>query len=148
MKISSTTHPRRKMLRGLAISSVAPFVSRLSWADGSPMQKLQYAAMGAGGRGAADIGSMTGVDSVRMVAAADVDLTVFPKLLSKFLDLEVHQDWREMDLFFQVTNIIGRRWPRLLERLLPFLTRSIMQNIHRFAERSHQRRNASRNDLS
>jgi hypothetical protein len=42
---------RRDALKAGMITTVAPFVSRLSWAAGSPMQKLQYAAVGANGRG-------------------------------------------------------------------------------------------------
>lgn len=46
-----------------------------------------------------------------------------------------HDSWRDMDLFFHVTNVIGRRWPALLNQLIPFLARSVMQNVHRFADR-------------
>ena len=50
-----------------------------------------------------------------------------------------HKNWREMDLFFQITNVIGRRWPALLNRLLPFLARSITQNIEHFVNRTAER---------
>ena len=45
------------------------------------------------------------------------------------------ENWRDFDVFFQLTNVIGRRWPALLNRLIPFLARSIIHNVHRFADR-------------
>ena len=61
------------------------------------MQKLQYAAMGVGGRGAADINSMSGHKKVQMVAAADVDSGECKKLKSrKLLGVKTFSDWREM----------------------------------------------------
>ncbi len=60
------------------------------------MQKLQYAAIGAGGRGAADINSLTGRQRVHLIAAADVDAGVLPKLTAKHPDLKTFSDWRDM----------------------------------------------------
>lgn len=60
------------------------------------MQKLQYAAIGAGGRGAPDIGSMTNHKMIRMVSAADVDAGVFPKLAKEHPEMKTFSDWREM----------------------------------------------------
>jgi pimeloyl-ACP methyl ester carboxylesterase len=45
------------------------------------------------------------------------------------------ENWRDADMFFLITNVIGRRWPALLNRLIPFLARSVIQNVHPFAER-------------
>lgn len=91
-----TSHPatRRAFLKTTAAAT--PFISRLSWADGSPMQKLQYAAIGVGGRGGFDIGSMTGHKQVRMVAAADVDATAIKKIRAKFEEVKTFSDWRVM----------------------------------------------------
>lgn len=52
MKYNQRT-TRRDFLAAAYLTAGAPFVSRLSWAAGSPMQKLQYAAIGLGGRGSA-----------------------------------------------------------------------------------------------
>jgi predicted dehydrogenase len=60
------------------------------------MQKLQYAAVGAAGRGGFDIGTMTGHEKIRMVAAADVDAAAFTKVTAKFDDVKTFEDWREM----------------------------------------------------
>ena len=93
-------HSQRTTRRGfLAASSLvvgAPFISRLSWAAGSPLQKLQYAAIGVGGRGAADINSISGHKKVQMVAAADVDSGECKKLKSKIAGVKTFSDWREM----------------------------------------------------
>ena len=93
-------HSQRTTRRGfLAASSLvvgAPFISRLSWAAGSPLQKLQYAAIGVGGRGAADINSISGHKKVQLVAAADVDSGECKKLTTKIADVKTFSDWREM----------------------------------------------------
>ena len=47
MKYNQRT-TRRDFLAAAYLTAGAPFVSRLSWAAGSPMQKLQYVAIGLG----------------------------------------------------------------------------------------------------
>ncbi|HCU86549.1 MAG TPA: hypothetical protein DGP39_03385, partial [Verrucomicrobiales bacterium] len=87
---------RRDFIAAASLTIGAPFISRLSWAAGSPLQKLQYAAIGVGGRGAADINSMSGHKKVQMVAAADVDSSVCKKLAANKADVKTFSDWREM----------------------------------------------------
>ena len=82
MKHSQRT-TRRRFIAAASLTAGAPFISRLSWAAGSPLQKLQYAAIGVGGRGAPDINSMSGHKKVQMVAAADVDSGESKKLMAK-----------------------------------------------------------------
>ena len=79
-----------------ALVTGVPFVSRLCWAAGSPMQKLQYAAIGVGGRGGFDINSISGHDKIQLVAAADVDSGECKKLTAKFADVKTFSDWRKM----------------------------------------------------
>ena len=74
----------------------APFVSRLSWAAGSPMQKLQYAAIGLGGRGMFDVQSISRHEKVKMIAGADVDSTTAKKMEVRMEDVKTFSDWREM----------------------------------------------------
>ena len=74
---------RRGFIATTSLAAGAPFISHLSRAAGSPMQKLQYAAIGIGGRGGADINSMSGHKKVHMVAAADVDSAERKKLAAK-----------------------------------------------------------------
>ena len=87
---------RRRFIATASLTAGAPFVSRLSWAAGSPLQKLQYAAIGVGGRGAYDINSMSGHKQVQMVAAADVDSGECKKLAAKKAGVKTFSDWREM----------------------------------------------------
>ena len=87
---------RRGFIATASLTAGAPFVSRLSWAAGSPLQKLQYAAIGVGGRGAYDINSMSGHKQVQMVAAADVDSGECKKLVAKKAGVKTFSDWREM----------------------------------------------------
>ena len=48
-------------------------------------------------------------------------------------------DWHSMDFFYQVSRVIGRRWPGLLRRVIPFLCKSILQNIDNFSDRAAAR---------
>ena len=95
MKHSQKT-TRRGFIAAASLTAGAPFISRLSWAAGSPLQKLQYAAIGVGGRGAADINSISGHKKVQLVAAADVDSGECKKLTTKIADVKTFSDWREM----------------------------------------------------
>ena len=93
---------RRDFMAGASLMATAPFISRHSWAAGSPMQKLQYAGIGVGGRGAYDINSISGHKKVHMVAAADVDSDARKKLAAKAIGVKIFSDWREM---LQATDI-------------------------------------------
>jgi len=95
MKHSQRT-TRRGFIEAASLTAGAPFISRLSWAAGSPMQKLQYAAIGVGGRGGFDINSISGHNKIELVAAADVDSSECNKLTAKFSDVKTFFDWREM----------------------------------------------------
>ena len=60
------------------------------------MQKLQYAAMGIGGRGTADIKALAGHSKVKFVAAADVDSGPAKKLKANYPGTKTYSDWRQM----------------------------------------------------
>ena len=87
---------RRKFLASSPLILGAPYVSRHSWAAGSPMQKLQFAAMGIGGRGAADIKSLSSHPKVNLIAAADVDSGPTKKLTASYPQIKAYSDWRKM----------------------------------------------------
>jgi len=57
-----------------------------------------------------------------------------------------HPNWRELDVFHHLSAVIGRRWPNMLRQILPFLIRSILQNVDRYFDR-HASRAISQNDI-
>jgi len=57
-----------------------------------------------------------------------------------------HPNWRELDVFHHLSAVIGRRWPNMLRQILPFLIRSILQNVDRYFDR-HAARALSQNDI-
>ena len=57
-----------------------------------------------------------------------------------------HPNWRELDVFHQLSSVIGRSWPNMLRQILPFLIRSILQNVDRYFDR-HAARAKSPNDI-
>ncbi len=50
-------------------------------------------------------------------------------------------DWREMDVFYIIGGVIGRRAPSLLKAIVPYLMRSVMQNTKKYLERHISRSN-------
>ncbi len=48
-------------------------------------------------------------------------------------------DWRNMDLFYIISGVIGKRAPGLLEKIIPFLMRSVMQNTEKYLARHIKR---------
>ena len=57
-----------------------------------------------------------------------------------------HPNWRELDVFHHLSSVIGRRWPNMLRQILPFLVRSILQNVDRYFDR-HAARALAQNDI-
>ena len=49
------------------------------------------------------------------------------------------ENWREMDMFCQMTNFIGRKWPDLYRQLLHFYIRSVLQNWKQYIDRNISR---------
>ncbi len=60
-------------------------------------------------------------------------------LASVFYPNYVAPNWKEMDFFYQIASIIGRRWPGLLRRVIPFLANSILHNMDNFCDRAAAR---------
>ena len=44
-------------------------------------------------------------------------------------------NWRNMDLFYIIGGVIGRRAPSLLKAIVPYLMRSVMQNTAKYLQR-------------
>ncbi len=58
-----------------------------------------------------------------------------------------HPNWRDLDLFYQMGMVLGRKWPGMLRQVIPFLIRSIMQNADRYFDR-YAERTTSTHDLT
>lgn len=58
-----------------------------------------------------------------------------------------HPNWRELDLFYQLSGVVGRRWPGTFRQILPFLIRSVLQNTDRYFDR-HVARSLSASDIA
>lgn len=91
---------RRHFIRRLSAAAVtAPFVTSGLRAV-SPNGKLQHAAIGAGGQGAADLDVFINHPKFQLVALADVDADTLKaakaKYGAKFPDVRVYRDWREL----------------------------------------------------
>jgi predicted dehydrogenase len=86
---------RRTALRFGAAAFAAPAVFR-SFAHAAPSETLLHVSVGAGGMARSDINSLTRSKNLKLVAVADVDSTRIGDLKSKFPDLKVYADWREM----------------------------------------------------
>ncbi len=46
-----------------------------------------------------------------------------------------HPNWRDLDQFYVLWGVLGRHWPSMLRRIIPFLVRSILQNRDRYFDR-------------
>ena len=86
---------RRSALKGLAAGAFAPFAIRTS-AHAAPSDTLRHASFGASGMAGSDIGSLTASKNLKLVAVADVDLRRAEELKSRFPDVKIYQDWREL----------------------------------------------------
>jgi len=86
---------RRSALKFGAAALAAPFVFR-SFAHAAPSETLLHVSVGAGGMAGADIKSLTASKNLKLVAVAEVDSRQFGDLKTRFPDLKVYADWREM----------------------------------------------------
>jgi len=94
-----TPWTRRKFLRRAALAAAgvwaAPALTRHLRAA-SPNETLLHASFGATGMAASDIENLTRHPALKLVAVADVDLDRAASLKSKFPDVTIYQDWREL----------------------------------------------------
>ncbi|MCU0706542.1 MAG: Gfo/Idh/MocA family oxidoreductase [Fimbriiglobus sp.] len=86
---------RRSALKLGAAALAAPFVFR-NFAHAAPSETLLHVSVGAGGMAGADIKSLTASKNLKLVAVADVDSRQFGDLKTRFPDLKLYADWREM----------------------------------------------------
>jgi len=90
---------RRKFLRRATLAAAglwaAPALTKHLRAA-SPNNTIRHASFGTSGMAAGDIESLTRHPSLKLVAVADVDLKNAEALKSKFPDVKIYQDWREL----------------------------------------------------
>jgi predicted dehydrogenase len=88
---------RRKFLSRAALAAAgiwsAPGLTRLR---ATPSETVHHASFGTAGMAAGDIDSLTSHPSLKLVAVADVDLGRAHALKTKFPDVKIYQDWREL----------------------------------------------------
>ena len=77
-----------------AAGAAFPFVSHLG--ANSANARLRLASFGAGGIASLDINSLMDTGLVDLVAVADVDLPKAEQLRSKYPEVKIYQDWREL----------------------------------------------------
>ena len=94
-----TPLPRRKFIRRAALAAAglwaAPALTRPPRAA-SPNEIIRHASFGTAGMAAGDIERLTRHPALKLVAVADVDLDRANALKSKFPDVKIYQDWREL----------------------------------------------------
>ncbi|WP_424984193.1 serine aminopeptidase domain-containing protein [Maritalea sp. S77] len=49
-----------------------------------------------------------------------------------------HPNWREMDFSYHLIHVVARKWPQMLDRIMPLLARSMRNDIDRFNAKSAQ----------
>ena len=95
--MKSTSHLNRRQFLGRigAATLAAPFFTR-HLMSAAPGGLVRHASFGASGMAGADLSSLTSNDWVRLVAVAEVDLNRVGDLKSRFPDVRIYQDWREL----------------------------------------------------
>jgi predicted dehydrogenase len=90
---------RRKFLHRATLAAAGLWAApalRRSLRAASPNEIVRHASFGATGMAASDIENLTRHPKLKLVAVADVDLGHAATLKSKFPDIKIYQDWREL----------------------------------------------------
>ena len=92
-----TSLTRREFLRRATLAAAGVWAAPgYPLCAASPNEILHHASFGTTGMAAGDIESLTSHPGLKLVAAADVDLNHADTLKSKFPDVKIYQDWREL----------------------------------------------------
>lgn len=86
---------RRQVLRGAAAAATLSIIPAHVLGQGAPSEKINFAAIGAGGRAAADIEGLLRTGG-RLAAFADVDAQRAGKAIESYKDARRFTDFREM----------------------------------------------------
>src|SRR5688572_24553023 len=93
--MNSHLHSRRSFIRRVALAGVAfPFVSRLGAVSANGL--VNHVTFGATGMAEADFSAILGTKLANLYAVADVDLRKADGVKSKYPNVKVYQDWREL----------------------------------------------------
>ncbi len=128
---NSSLPNRRDVLKTGAIAATFPFASRISWAAGSPMQKLQYAAVAVDGRGAADVGSISKHAKIHVVAGADVDANSLENFKKQHKDARTFSDWREMlDKMDESIDVVSVSTPDHMHGIISMSAMNMKKHVY------------------
>ena len=123
---------RRDALKRFAAAGLAaPFVRRVHAA--APSETLYHASFGASGMALADILSLTPSKHLKLVAVADVDLNRVAEVKSKFPDVKVYQDWRELLDKEKNLNSVNVSTPDHMHA--PITMRAMQQGLHVYTQK-------------
>jgi predicted dehydrogenase len=87
---------RRSFLKRVGAAAItAPFITR-GWMAQSSNSVLRHASFGSAGMAWADIGELTKLKELQLVAVAEVDLNRTAELKKKFPEVKIYQDWRKL----------------------------------------------------
>ena len=87
---------RRSFLRLASSSLVFPYVAKSSWAETSPVNRINHASFGGQGMAAMDLRKIASHSSVTVRAIAEIDSGRRQKTQTQYKDAKVYSDWREM----------------------------------------------------
>lgn len=123
---------RRTALKALTAAGLCgPFTWRLHGA--APSETLYHASFGAAGMAASDIGSLTASKHVKLVAVADVDLNRTGEIKTRFPDVRIYQDWRQMLDKEKGLNTANISTPDHMHA--PMTMRAMQQGLHVYTQK-------------
>ena len=85
---------RRMFLGSVAAAAIGPLI--LPQRAIAANSRLQHAAIGVGGQGGHDLGSIFSSDKVDVVALCDIDATTLERAAQTYPKARLYRDWREM----------------------------------------------------
>ncbi len=133
MTTPRTRMTRRTVLKQWAAAGIAaPFVMR-THATAAPSETLYHASFGASGMAGSDIGSLTASPYVKLVAVADVDKRNLDRIKSRFKDVKVYQDWRELLDKEKNLNSVNVSTPDHMHA--PITMRAMQQGLHVYSQK-------------
>lgn len=77
-----------------------------------------------------------GANTALGLAHAKPDLFTHFMLVSPIYPSYKHANWREMDFSYHLIHVLARKWPQLLDRVMPLLARSMRNDIDGFNAKS------------